>query len=104
MISNLDITKYSKKEMEDILSLNYPYSNIEIEQQADNMVKNLHRDNKLPQEDRKKVSFFIGEIKAFLTLPTSYSPGTLTMFSKNKHKCPRTKCTRCKSKRSRYSN
>jgi hypothetical protein len=71
MISNLEISKYSKKEMEDILSLNYPYSNIEIEQQADNMVKNVHRDNKLPQEERKKVSFFIGEIKAFLTLPTS---------------------------------
>ena len=68
---DLDVNKYSKSEMEEILSLNYPYNNSDIQRQSDYMVQNLCRDANLQEAEKSNISLFIGAIKTTLMLPSS---------------------------------
>ena len=67
----MDISKYSKKDMEEILSLSYPYCNKDVRIQADTMVENLCQDSNLSVEEKGKYEGFINDVKMLLLVAES---------------------------------
>jgi len=69
--NKMNLNNYSKNELEEILSLTYPYTNADIENQSIHMIKNLEKDINLSNTEKENYAIFIGEIKANLMLPLS---------------------------------
>ena len=56
---NLDINDYSDKEIEDILTLEYPYQAEDIKSSKVNLLKKLTQDNAVDSSTKRKIENFL---------------------------------------------
>ena len=63
---NLNHTEYSDKELEDILSLSYPYQTDEILSQKKNMLQKMDGDSSITISSKQNISQFLDDISSRL--------------------------------------